>query len=86
MHLFCIHIIYIWVVIKVVGIKNNIKTCYLGYATLLTISNQLRSHFNMGYSTDKMLPVESTPSGQSNLVSVEYTCIQPSPWPIRAII
>ena len=22
-----------------------------------------------------MLPVESTPSGQSNLVSVEYTCI-----------
>ena len=33
MQLFCIHIIYIWVVIKVVGIKNNIKTCYLGYAT-----------------------------------------------------
>ena len=29
----------------------------------------------MGYSTDKMLPVESTSSGQSNLVSVEYTCI-----------
>ena len=29
----------------------------------------------MGYSTDKMLPVESTLSGQSNLVSVEYTCI-----------
>ena len=50
--------------------------------TLLTISNQLRSHFNMGYSTDKMLPVESTPGGQSNLVSVEYTCIrilQPRP-------
>ena len=30
----------------------------------------------MGYSTDKMLPVKSTPSGQSNLVSVEYTCIR----------
>ena len=29
----------------------------------------------MGYLTDKMLPVESTLSGQSNLVSVEYTCI-----------
>ena len=41
-----------------------------------TNSNQLRSHFNMGYSTDKMLPVESTPLGQSNLVSVEYTCIR----------
>ena len=40
--------------------KTNTKTCY---QTLLTISNQLRSHFNMVYSTDKMLPVESTPSG-----------------------
>ena len=29
----------------------------------------------MVYSTDNILPVESTPSGQSNLVSVEYPCI-----------
>ena len=36
----------------------------------------------MGYSTDKMLPVESTPSGQSNLVSVEYTCI-PHIWALE---
>ena len=36
MHLFCIHIIYIWVVIKVVGIKNNIKTCYLGLVMPMT--------------------------------------------------
>ena len=31
----------------------------------------------MVYSTDNILPVESTPSGQSNLVSVEYPCIPP---------
>ena len=43
---------------------------------LLTTSNQLRSHFNMVYLTDNKLPVESTPSGQSNLVSVEYPCIR----------
>ena len=52
----------------VLSFLQSREKCYWRYALL-------RSHFNMDYSTDKMLPVESTPPGQSNLVSVEYTCI-----------
>ena len=54
-------------------IKTNKYT--LSNTLLTTISNQLRSHFNMVYSTDNILPVESTPTGQLNLVYVEYPCI-----------
>ena len=54
-------------------IRTNKNT--LSNTLLTTTSKQLRPHFNMGYSTDNILPVESTPSGQSNLFSVEYPCI-----------
>ena len=53
--------------------KTNKNT--LSNTLLTTRDNQLRSHFSMGYSTDNILPVESTSLGQSNLVSVEYPCI-----------
>ena len=48
---------------------------YKLYESSANIPN-LTNHFNKRYSTDKILPVESTPSGQMNLVSVAYTCIQ----------
>ena len=50
--------------------NNKTNKNMLSNTLLTTRSNQLRSHFNMGYSTDNILPVESTLSGQSNLVSV----------------
>ena len=51
--------------------NNKTNKNMLSNTLLTTTSNQLRSHFNMGYSTDNILPVESTLSGQSNLVSVD---------------
>ena len=48
MHLFCIHIIYIWVVIKVVGIKKQYKNmlfriCNVWYNVLVPIHEVCRS-------------------------------------------